>query len=351
MSVITIVGAGMMGTAIGFPAVENGHEIRLVGTPLDDQIIDHARATHEHLTLKRRIPQGFRFYQFSECDEAMAGADLIVSGVSSFGVDWFSEIMIPRIPEDMPVLGVTKGMVDLENGEMISYPEYYMLKHPGRKLRLCAVGGPCTSYELADRDPTEVCFCGEEPDLLRWIKGLFETDVYHISLSTDVRGVECAVAMKNAYALGVSLAIGLSEKREGVIGREHYNSQAALFGQSVREMRRLIALNGSSDENIVYGAGDLYVTVFGGRTRKIGTLLGRGLSFEAAMNELSGVTLESIVIATRTARAVRALIGRGVCSAAEFPLLMHIDDIINHSAPVNIPWRMFETEFGAGAKA
>ena len=345
MSVITIIGAGMMGTAIGFPAAGNGHEIRLVGTPLDEAIIDHAISTHSHLTLKRPIPEGFKFYHFAELAQAMEGAELVVSGVSSFGVDWFSGTILPILPEDMPILGVTKGMVDLPDGSLISYPEYYRSKHPGRKMRLCAVGGPCTSYELADHDPTEVCFCGDEPDLLRWIKGLFECDYYHISLSTDVRGVECAVAMKNAYALGVSLAIGLSERVEGVGGKEHYNSQAGLFGQSVREMRRLIRLSGSGDDNIVLGAGDLYVTVFGGRTRKIGTLLGRGLSFEEAMKELSGVTLESIVIATRTARAVRRLIELEKASETEFPLLMHIDEIINGGKPVNIPWNSFETEF------
>ncbi|MBQ8955325.1 MAG: glycerol-3-phosphate dehydrogenase [Clostridia bacterium] len=344
MSIITIIGAGMMGTAIGYPAAGNGHEIRLVGTPLDEAIIDHAVATHAHLTLKRPIPEGFKFYHYSELAQAMEGAELIVSGVSSFGVEWFSENVLPIIPEEMPILGVTKGMVDLPDGSLISYPEYYRSRHPGRRMRLCAVGGPCTSYELADHDPTEVCFCGDEPELLRWIKGLFECDYYHISLSTDVRGVECAVAMKNAYALGVSLAIGLSERIEGVGGKEHYNSQAALFGQSVREMRRLIRLSGSADDNIVLGAGDLYVTVFGGRTRKIGTLLGRGLSFEEAMNELSGVTLESIVIATRTARAVRRLIELGKVTEADFPLLMHIDDIINRGKPVNIPWNSFETE-------
>ena len=344
MSIITIIGAGMMGTAIGYPAAGNGHEIRLVGTPLDDAIIDHALATHAHLTLKRPIPEGFKFYHYAELDQAMEGAELIVSGVSSFGVEWFSDTVLPLIPEEMPILGVTKGMVDLPDGSLISYPEYYRARHPGRRMRLCAVGGPCTSYELADHDPTEVCFCGDEPALLRWIKGLFECDYYHISLSTDVRGVECAVAMKNAYALGVSLAIGLSERIEGVGGKEHYNSQAALFGQSVREMRRLIRLSGSADDNIILGAGDLYVTVFGGRTRKIGTLLGRGLSFDEAMNELSGVTLESIVIATRTARAVRRLIELGRVTEADFPLLMHIDDIINHGKPVDIPWSSFETE-------
>ena len=45
MAVITIVGAGMMGSSIGIPAAENGHAIRLVGTPLDGEIIRHAKAT------------------------------------------------------------------------------------------------------------------------------------------------------------------------------------------------------------------------------------------------------------------------------------------------------------------
>ena len=109
-------------------------------------------------------------------------------------------------------------------------------------------------------------------------------------------------------------------------------------------MRRLLKLVGGGDDNIVFGAGDLYVTVFGGRTRLIGTLLGRGMSFDEAMRELEGVTLESIVIATRTAKAVRALIARGEASADDYPLLLHVDDIIEKGKSVNIPWNKFELE-------
>jgi len=29
---ITIIGAGMMGSALAFPAAENGHEVHIVGT-------------------------------------------------------------------------------------------------------------------------------------------------------------------------------------------------------------------------------------------------------------------------------------------------------------------------------
>jgi glycerol-3-phosphate dehydrogenase (NAD(P)+) len=344
MSVITIVGAGMMGSAIGIPAAENGNEVRLVGTPLDREIIAHAEKTGEHLTLKRKLPSSYRYYQIEGLEAALENADLLVGGVSSFGVEWFEKEILTVIPESLPVLSVTKGMQDTEDGSLMSYPAWYAARLKNKRLSLNAVGGPCTSYELADRDPTGVCFCGEDITTLRKIKGMFENSYYHISLSTDVTGVECAVALKNAYALGVSLAVGLAQKKEGVNGVLHYNSQAALFGQSIGEMRKILKLIKGRDENIVWGAGDLYVTIFGGRTRFIGTLLGRGFSFEDAMKELKGITLESIVIATRTARAVRKMISQKLAAESGFPLLLHIDDIINHGARVDIPWSKFETE-------
>lgn len=344
MSVITIVGAGMMGSAIGIPAYENGSEVRIVGTPLDGEIIEHLKRTNEHPTLKRRLPDGMKFFRIEQLSEAMDGAELLVGGVSSFGVDWFGEKILPLVPESMPVLSITKGLLDKPDGTLMTFPALYAERLGGKRLSLNAVGGPCTSYELADHDQTTVTFCGDDINLLRRIKPMFERDYYHISLSTDVTGVETAVAMKNCYALGVTLAVGLSERIEGVGGKQHYNSQAALFGQSVREMRSVLKWLGADDDNIVTGAGDLYVTIFGGRTRMIGTLLGRGMSISDALATLNGVTLESVVIATRAARAVRTSIERGKLNAADFPLLLHIDRILNFGEQVEIPWNAFERE-------
>ncbi len=344
MSIITIVGSGMMGSAIGIPAVHNGHEVRMVGTPLDREIIDHARETGWHLTMKRKLPDSYKYYQFEEMGEALRGADLLVGGVSSFGVDWFCNNVLKVIDPSLPVLTVTKGMMDDEEGNLHVYPELFEKQSGCRGLKLNAVGGPCTSYELADLDDTEVAFCGKDIELLRWIKSLFETSYYHISISNDVVGVEAAVAMKNAYALGVTLAVGLAEKRDGRIDALHFNSQAALFGQASKEMKRLLEYMGAREESLMLGIGDLYVTVYGGRTRKIGTLLGRGLSFDEAMDELKGVTLESIVIATRSARAVQKKIDQGILKAEDFPLLRHIYEIIVEKKPVDVPWTAFEIE-------
>lgn len=345
MSIITFIGAGQMASALSFPVTENGHQVRLVGTHLDRKIIESAKSNGFHPTLKRTLPkEGMHYYQIEEVKSALNGSDAILCGVSSFGVDWFCDNILPLIPDNLPLLSVTKGMIDLADGSMITYPHYFLSKLPeGKKLSINAIGGPCTSYELADKDHSAVAFCGSDMEILKWFKKIFTSSYYHISLSTDVIGVECAVALKNAYALGVSLAIGLAIGPDGK-GREHYNSQAALFGQSIKEMKHLLQIIGGGEENIVYGAGDLYVTIFGGRTRKIGTLLGQGLSFDQAIKKLEGVTLESIVIATRTARGVRRLAERGVVELGDFPLLIHVDEIINKGATVNIPWAAFETE-------
>lgn len=347
MAVVTIIGAGMMGSALAFPARENGHEVRLVGTHLDREIIETSRRTGRHPKFTRDFPAGVQYFQIEEAERALSGADLVIGGVSSFGVEWFAEQILPRIPGNTPVLTVTKGLMDMPDGRLVTYPAYWKekLRAMGRSLSLNAVGGPCTSYELVAHDQTEVAFCGDDPAVLRRLRTLLETDYYHISLSTDVTGIESAVALKNGYALGIALTIGLNQKKFGADSEPHYNSQAAVFGQSVREMARLLAFQGADSlENLAVGAGDLYVTVYGGRTRLIGILLGRGLSIDEAKAELNGVTLESLVVAQRVARAVKISAAAGRLSLRDFPLLLHIDEILTEKKAVGIPWDAFRFE-------
>ena len=268
---------------------------------------------------------------------------MVIGGVSSFGVDWFADTVLPKLPENAPLLTVTKGLWDTEDGTLLTYPDIWQKKldQLGKKVSLNAIGGPCTSYELVAHDQTEVAFCGKDMKILEMLRSIMTTDYYHISLSTDVTGIESAVALKNGYALGIALTIGLNQKN--FKNEElHFNSQAAVFGQAVKEMAKLLDLQGAGTlENLSVGAGDLYVTVYGGRTRLVGILLGRGLTIDQAKEELAGVTLESLVVAERVARAVKKHIVKGKLAAKDFPLLLHIDEILTKKAPVNIPWEAF----------
>ena len=350
MAVVTIIGAGMMGSALAFPARENGNEVRLVGTHLDREIIDACRRTNRHPKFERDFPVGVKYYQIEEVEEAIAGADMIIGGVSSFGVEWFGDVILPKIPSEIPVLTVTKGLMDTADGKLLTYPDIWEEKMAkiGHKVSLNAIGGPCTSYELVFHDQTEVAFCGKDMKILEKMKKIMATDYYHISLSNDVVGVESAVALKNGYALGIALTIGLNQKQFGIDSTLHFNSQAAIFGQAVKEMYKLLASQGAATlENMVVGYGDLYVTVYGGRTRLIGILLGRGLDIDEAKEALNGVTLESLVVAERVTRAIKVAAANGVLDAKEFPLLMHVDEIICQKKQVDIPWEDFTFTYNA----
>jgi glycerol-3-phosphate dehydrogenase (NAD(P)+) len=191
-----------------------------------------------------------------------------------------------------------------------------------------------------------VVFTGRDPDVLRTLRNQVATPYYHISISLDMVGVEVCAALKNAYAMGVGLAVGMMEAA-GPDGLAHmYNPQAALFGQSVLEMRRLLIVLGGGVDNVHWlpGAGDLYVTVFGGRTVRLGKLLGQGVTFADARERMAGVTLESVEITTRVARALPKLARRGLLKRDDFPLLLHLDEIINQGKSVSVPWDKFQMD-------
>ena len=344
---ITIIGAGMMGSALAFPAAENGNDVRIVGTCLDDEIIDGYIKTHKHEKFCRPFPDNVRYYYFKDWKEAIKGADFIIGGVSSFGVEWFLEEILKNLDPSIPVLSVTKGLRGLPDGTLISYPGYWEseLAKVGIHREICAIGGPCTSYELVFMDPSEVAFCGRDRKALTMMKEAMQRPYYHISLTDDVIGLESAVALKNAYAMAVTLAVGLNIRWHGEDEPQHYNSQAGTFTQAVRETHALMQIQGGTFDSEAIGLGDLYVTIFSGRTRRCGVLMGKGLNYDEVTEALAGITLESLVITRVMGIAVKKKAELGLLDLKNFPLLMHIVDVLDKGmADADLPWESFTFE-------
>lgn len=361
MSIITIVGAGMMGSALSRPATDNGHTVRLVGTPLDRAIIDSIRAACFHPTLRRSMPTGVEAFPAEELDRALDGAELVIGGISSFGIEWFAESVLQKLRPDVPVLTVTKGLKGDSSGGLLSFPHYLESRLPAAlrgRIPFCAIGGPCICFELFDRRHTMVVYCGTDAEAVSRARTLLETGYYHISESTDLPGVEGCAALKNAYAMGCSLSVGIADREKGALDAEAarslcapgapdrnpvYNPQAALFAQSCLEMGRLVKLLGGDPSlaGTLPGAGDLYVTIFGGRTRRLGMLLGRGIPFAEAQEMLHGVTLEAVAVIRCVADALRHRAERGELCLADYPLLLHMDAILREDADPVPPFEQF----------
>ena len=348
MTTVTVLGSGIMATALTWPLTDNGNEVRLVGTHLDREIIDSIKDNGVHPNLDLKVPEGVSAYQLEEAEEAFEGAEVVMSGVNSFGVRWASEQFANLLKPGVMVIAVTKGMDADAEGNLRILPEVLAEQVPEdvkEQVSWSAITGPAIAGEVAVRHDTCVVFTGEDADVLEKLAGMFRTDYYHVWTSTDFVGAEVCAAMKNCYAFGGGFMEGLLDK-EGKSDAKYrrYNYGAALFGQASRELRQWMALLGGDPVTAegLPGVGDMFVTTMGGRNVKAGRFAGAGVPFSEVQNErMKGVTLEGVAAIRVVGAALEKLTSRGVVREEDYPLMRHLYEVVAKDEPLNMPWRTF----------
>ena len=356
MAHIAIIGAGVMGTALAWPLSDNGHRVSLVGTPLDREIIEEATARYRHPKLGRELPPRVTPYHTEELERATEDAELIVSGVNSWGVDWMGDVLAERLEGGRDVIAVTKGFRAAETGEVEIFPRILARRAAARSRssvqgrsagHFMAIGGPCIAGELAARRHSCVVFAAEDKAIAERTARLFRTDYYHVWSSADLWGLELSVALKNAYVLGVGIAKGMLEAAGGVdeAGAAMHNPAAATFSQALYEMEQILsALGGTpSHAHSLPGAGDQYVTAMGGRTLRLGTLIGRGHAYSEARKIMAGETLETVAIIESMSRVYPRLQHESLLRDRELPLMETLIAAITEDAVVSLPWERYFT--------
>lgn len=314
---IAVLGAGYMGTAMAVVAQQRGHDVRLWGTWLDDDLIEacEQRRPHPRLELVVDLPT----FRHARLAEAIAGAELVIQGVNSDGAVPVLTRAAPHLP-DVPILSVTKGFLENAAGRMERL-DLVVSERVGRPLRYVHAAGPAKAMEVARGVLTWMTFAGKDAALCRDAMG---GGHLHVGTTDDLAGAEVCSALKNAYATGLGLW-------DGLVGVDAHNARAACFTQSIVEMRAIVRAAGGRDETVhgSPGVGDLHVTGAGGRNRQFGERVGRGKSGKAVAAEMAAENLltegyAAIATAHRFARE------RGV---TETPLLDALFAIVWQDAP------------------
>jgi glycerol-3-phosphate dehydrogenase (NAD(P)+) len=357
MTKITIIGSGLMGSAIAFPLADNGHDVRLVGTHLDRAIISSCKERQFHPKLRRELPAVVRPFYIEELSQAMEGTEVVVGGVNSHGVHWLGQTLAAHLRPEHLLISITKGMEAGADGEVRILPDVLAAELPAN-VRTCvspaAVGGPCIAGELAGRRQTCVVFGARERATLDRLAPLFRTAYYHVWTTTDLVGLEISAALKNAFALGVGLVSGLLEAAGGPdsAGAYMHNTAAGIFAQGCTEIERVLTLAGSktSFASGLPGPGDLYVTSMGGRTVRLGKLLGAGYTFDQASQKLAGETLESVDIVRAMAHAIPHWQAENRLGPRELPLLRMLIEVIVEGKPIRLPMQDFAWQEAAQAE-
>ncbi len=85
------------------------------------------------------------------------------------------------------------------------------------------------------------------------------------------------------------------------------------------------------------GAGDLYVSVLGGRNAKLGSYLGQGYLFKSIIKkQMKGITVEGAEVVKSAGKKILTLVGQN-----KLPLLKALLNSINRNKKLKIDWKQF----------
>jgi len=90
MKKIVIIGAGAMGSAFAVPCADNGHETFLVGSFLEDKVIDLINKKNNfHPVLKCQLPKNIKVKKYSEFNEEIKKSlvNFDQDNLSKLGID------------------------------------------------------------------------------------------------------------------------------------------------------------------------------------------------------------------------------------------------------------------------
>jgi len=348
MARIVVLGAGVMGSAMAMPSAAMGHQIDLVGTHLDGDIIRSVSGNGFHPKLNLKLPDQVRAYEWTGLRAAdPSNADLILLGVSSAGVTWAIDRLVETLTRPVPVLMITKGLSSTLTGIEV-FPAIVareLKSRLGFDVPVMAIGGPCIAGELAALRDTMVVITGQDQALVARTIALLDAPFYHARASDDVIGIEICAAFKNFFALGVGWAAGRLEQADPAANNaKMHNLAAGLFAQSLVELRILTeALGGNpASADGLAGVGDLYVTCLAGRNSRMGRLLGLGHAYSYAKSQfMAEDTIEGAELALSIGPALQAMWADNRLPRDRMPLALTIVDAICNDAILQIDWERF----------
>jgi glycerol-3-phosphate dehydrogenase (NAD(P)+) len=341
MTTAVILGAGVMGSAMCLPLFDRGMDVRLVGTHLDEAIVTNVKAMQFHPKLSVTLPSGVVAYQLDELTEALRGADFVLLGVASAGVQWAIQRLKSVLTARLPIIMITKGMQP-ETSALSALPDVVA---KALDVPVAAIAGPCIAGELAVRRHTGTVIVSRDGDLAARFCAAFETAYYHPRLSTDMMGVEACAAFKNFFAIAVGWAHGAFEVMPKAENKARNNNPAAIvFDQAVRELMVLVAALGGAAESVwgMPGVGDLYVTCMAGRNSRLGNNLGRGLTYsEVKAGPMKGDTIEGAELGVAVEGSLRTMMTSGQLEANRLPLTRALLTCLTENKPFVPEWTAF----------
>jgi len=340
MAKITIVGAGSMGSAFTVPCIENKNDTVLVGTHLENDLIEKLKKDHFHPSIKTKLPKELKFEKFVNLESIINDADVIVVGVSSVGIEWFANEISKFYKNDTPIILLTKGLAIVE-GKLTTLSEKIkkiLSKKNHQKTNISAIKGPCLATGLANKMRTGAVIANSNLENAEYLKKIISTNYYSTEITKDIEGVELSGAIKNIYSMLIGASEGLSNPKAPKEIQEKFflNTSASLIHRSISEMVKFVERYGGKSTTVygLAGLGDLYVSAIGGRNSLMGKYLGQGYLYKDAKDKfMKNITVEGADLANEIGSLIMKELNK-----KDFPLMFNLLNCLCNNKKLEINW-------------
>lgn len=274
---VAVIGNGSWATALVQLVAATGHPVHWwVRTEAD---LEPIRSTGRNPSYLSELQLDMDHISVSSDIGAVIGAaDIVLVVVPSAYVEASLQSLAPRALERKIVASAIKGL-ELNSG--LRMGDYFTQRRGVAPARYAVVSGPSHAEEVARAQITYLTVASENEYTARAVADVLRSPELQTVISDDVLGVELAAIMKNIYAVGVGLALGLGYGD---------NFVAVLTTNCLREMDAFLHGLAPGRRNIAESAylGDLLVTAYSShsRNRQLGTLVGQGLTPAEAMSRM-----------------------------------------------------------------
>ena len=277
-----IIGAGAWGTALSIRLAKNGLEVSL--TSRDKKNLSEIRKTKQNKKYLPgiNIPESINIKD--EILPSLANSSSVLLCVKSTGFKKIAADLNNHMRPEQKLIWATKGL-DPDTGETFSE----IIKREMPSLNKTAIiSGPTFAEEVAKGKPTAITLASENIQELSGLASIMSSSLFRVYTSNDIVGVQLGGAFKNiiAIAAGASDALSLGA-----------NARTALITRGLEEMKSIGVSFGAKPETFfgLSGLGDLVLTSTDNqsRNRRLGLLIGSGISPDKAIEEL-GTTPEGV---------------------------------------------------------
>ena len=316
MSEIAVIGAGAWGTALSIVlGRKRSHTVRLWA--YEREVFDSIsrNRVNEPFLPDYSVPETVAVS--NRLEEALAGAELVVSVMPSHHCRRLFREMTPLLRPDMLFVSATKGVENDTLSRMTEVITDVLRELSGFRPRLGALSGPSFAREVARGDPTAITIASHDTALAQTVQSEFSDPFFRVYTSEDVVGVELGGALKNIIAIAAGMCDGL--------GLGH-NSVAALITRGLAEITRLVVACGGHRETMagLAGLGDLVLTCTGelSRNRSVGVELGHGRKLADVVAGMHGMVAEGVL-------TTNAAVGLAQKYGVEMPITQQVHAILH----------------------